>query len=82
MGKTTPENLRDFLNLKKDVIIRGRFIPSKKNILFEKPEFKDYENLTSTVVRWLRENTDFKSLTEIQERFLGYRFANRRNINS
>lgn len=65
------DRVRIFLESKKNDILNGEFIPDRKNIIIERPDFSDYKNLTSTVIRWLRKNTDFKNITKLKETLLG-----------
>jgi len=66
-----PNKVRNFLESKRQQIIDGGFIPDRKNIVLEKPEFENYKYLTSAVVRWLSENTKFENITDWKENFLG-----------
>ncbi len=64
-------NLREFLDSKKQDILEGKFIPTKKNIVDERNEFEGYESYKVIVRTWLQKNTPFDSITDIKRYFKG-----------
>ncbi len=60
-----PELVRKFLESKKEEILKGDFIPSKKNILFLRPDFVEYDNLMTIVIRWIKNNTQYENITDL-----------------
>ena len=60
-----PELVRKFLESKKNEILNGDFIPNKKSIIVLRPDLSEYENLMSTVLRWLRKNTPYENITDL-----------------
>lgn len=60
-----PELVRKFLESKKKEILKGDFIPSKKNILILRPDFAEYNNLMTIVIRWIKNNTKYENITDL-----------------
>jgi len=59
-----------FLNHKKSEILNGEFIPTLKNIKIVDKKFERLNKITRIsylILRWLKNNTPFKSLRELQE---------------
>jgi hypothetical protein len=65
--KITREDLFDFLNSRKNEILKGDFIPTKENVLKSRPDFNDLPNLNSDIWKWFQKHTKFKNLTELKQ---------------
>ena len=70
-GISLAQKLRVFLDLKKSEILTGKFIPDTKNIISECSTFEGYGALCSIIVKWLKENSQFGSISEIKQYYLG-----------
>ncbi len=63
------KELRALLDSLKDEILLGRFIPTQENIIAEDGKFgriKNKNEFSHRISRWIKKNTDFKSLSELK----------------
>ena len=70
-GSCFPELIGKFLESKKNEILKGDFIPTKKNILILRPDFSEYDNLMTTVIRWIRKNTKYERISDVYKDLKG-----------
>jgi hypothetical protein len=63
------DQLRNFLDLKKNEILEGCFIPTSKNLRNVNRAFGNYKNSHIVVAEWLMENSEFNDLTSLIEYF-------------
>lgn len=70
-GKSFTEKLYEFLDSKKDDILTGKFTPSKENIILERKEFENFDEINNRIAKWLKKNTSFSGIRELLRYFKG-----------
>ena len=65
------QELSELLDSKKDEILKGKFIPTKENVIGERNVFSEYKQLNTQIIRGIKKNTNFKNLTKLRDYFEG-----------
>ena len=68
-GLPVRDQIRNFLDSKKDEILTGKMIPTSKNLRKFNRSFGNYTNSHIVVTEWLEQNSSFNDLSSLIEHF-------------